>query len=78
MSTMFSTIFDETMCELDVEETTKQTSDILKTKNSGVTNFCRTRIQSLKRELENLSMEDEEMILNYFGKLTRIVVEMRG
>lgn len=38
----------------------------------------KVRIQSLKRDYENLTMEDDEVFLNYFGKLSKIVVELKG
>ena len=78
MSIMFSTISEELTRELDADKTAKQTWESLKTKNGGVSRLRKARFQSLKRYYETLFMEDNEMILDYFGKLSRIVVEMRG
>ena len=75
---MFSTISEELTRELDANKTAKQTWESLKTKNGGVSRVRKARFQSLKRDYETLFMEDNEMILDYFGKLSRIVVEMRG
>ena len=78
MLIMFSTISEELTLELDADKTAKQTSESLKTKNSGVSRLRKVRFQSLKRDYETLFIEDNEMILDYFGKLSQIVVEIRG
>ena len=78
MSIMFSTISEELTRELDADKTAKQTWESLKTKNGGVSHLRKAIFQSLKRDYETLFMEDNEMIMDYFGKLSRIVVEMRG
>ena len=36
------------------------------------------KVSITKRDYETLFMEDNEMILDYFGKLSQIVVEIRG
>ena len=78
MSTMFRTISEELTRELDADKTAKQTWESRKTKNNDVSLLRKARFQSLKRDYETLFMEDNEMILDYFGKLSLIVVEMRG
>ena len=78
MSITFSTNSKELIRELDADKTVKQTWESLKTKNGGITRLRKARFQSLKRDYETLFMEDSEMILDYFGKLSRIVVEIRG
>ena len=75
---MFNTISKELTRELDADKTTKQTWESLKTKNGGISRLRNARFQSLKRNYETLFMEDNEMILDYFDKLSRIVVEIRG
>ena len=75
---MFCTISEKLTRELDADKTAKQTLESLKTKNGGVSRLRKARFQSLKRDYETLFMEDNEMILDYFGKISRIVVEMRG
>ena len=54
MSILFSTISDEVMSELEVE----------KVKSGGVSRICKAPIQSLKRDYENLSMDDEDLFLD--------------
>ena len=78
MSILFSTISDEVMRELDVEKTAKQTWLTLKVKSGGVSRICKARIQSLKRDYENLSMDDDDLFLDYFGKLSCVVNELRS
>ena len=78
MSIMFSTISEELTRELDADKTAKQTWESLKTKNGDVSRIRMARFQSPKRDYKNLFMEDNEMILNYFSKLSQIVVERRG
>ena len=78
MSIMFSTILEEITRDLDVDKTAKRTWESLKTKNGGVSRLRKARFQSLKKDYETLFMEDNEMILDYFGKLSLIVVEIRG
>ena len=38
----------------------------------------KARFQSRERKSKTLFMKDNEMILDYFKKLSRIVVEIRG
>lgn len=36
------------------------------------------QIQSLRRDYENLSMEDKELIFDYFGKLLWVVIDLKS
>ena len=56
MSILFNTISDEVTRELDVEKTAKQMWLTVKVKSGGVSQIRKARIQSLKRDYENLSM----------------------
>ena len=78
MSILFNTISDEVTRELDVEKTAKQTWLTLKVKSGGVSRYRKARIQSLKRDYENLSMDDDDLFLEYFGKLSCVVNELRS
>ena len=78
MSILFSTISDEVTRELDVEKTAKQTWLTLKVKSGGVSRIRKARIQSLKRDYVNLSMDDDDLFLDYFGKLSCVVNELRS
>ena len=78
MSILFSTISDEVTRELDVEKTAKQTWLTLKVKSGGVSRIRKARIESLKRDYKNLSMDDDEIFLDYFGKLSCVVNELRS
>ena len=78
MSILFSTISDEVTRELDVEKTAKQTWLTLKVKSGGVSRIRKARIQSLKRDYENLSMDDDDLFLDYFGRLSCVVNELRS
>ena len=68
MSILFSTISDEVTRELHVEKTTKHTWLTLKVKSEGVSRIHQARIQSLKRDYENLSMDYDYLFLDYFRK----------
>ena len=70
MSIMFSTISEEITRELHVDKTAKQTWKSIKTKNGGISRLRKAIFQSLKRDYENLFMEGNEMILDYFRKLS--------
>ena len=74
---LFCTISDEVTRELDVEKTAKQTWNTLKVKSGGVTQILKAWIQSLKRDYENLSMDDDDLFLDYFRKLSCVVNELR-
>ena len=78
MSILFNMISNEVTRELDVEKTAKQTWITLKVKSRGVTWIHEAPIQSLKREYENLSMDDDDLFLDYFGKLSCVVNELRS
>ena len=78
MSILFSTISDEVTRELDVENTAKHTWLTLKVKSRGVSWICKTRIQSLKRDYENFSMDDDDLFLDCFRKLSCVVNELRS
>ena len=73
MSILFNTISDEVTRELDVEKTAKQTWLTRKVKSGGVSRIRKARIQSLKRDYENLSMDDDNLFLDYFRKLSCVV-----
>ena len=76
MLVMFSTISDEILQDVDVEKTAKQTWELLKNKNGGVPRLCKAKFQSIKRNFKSLFMEGNEIISEYFGKLSRIVIDM--
>ena len=50
----------------------------LKVKSGGVSWIWKARIQSLKRDYESLSMDDEDLFLDYFGKLSCVVNDLRS
>ena len=74
MSILFSTISDKVTRELDVEKTFKQTWNTLKVKNRGVTQIRKARVQSLKKDYENLFMDEDDI----FEKLSCVVNEFRN
>ena len=78
VSILFSTISDEVTRELDLEKTSKQTWLTLQVKSRGVSRIRKVRIQSLKRDYENLSMDDDDLFLDYFEKLSCVVNELRS
>ena len=78
MSILFSTISNVITHELDLEKMAKQLWNSLKVKNQGVTHIRKARVQSLKRDYENLFMDEYELILDFFGKLSCIVNEIRS
>lgn len=77
ISILFSTLSDEISQELDVEKTTKQMWNLLKAKNGGVSHLRMAHIQSLQKDYKNLFIEDDELILDYFEKLSQIVIELK-
>ncbi|CAA6654616.1 unnamed protein product [Spirodela intermedia] len=78
MSIIFSTISDEITRELEVEKSARETWQILKVKGGGVSRLLKGRVQALRRDLKNLSMDDGEVILDFFVKISSIVVELRS
>ena len=50
----------------------------VKVKSGGVSWIRKARIQSLKRDYENLIMDDDDLFLDYFGKLSCVVNELRS
>lgn len=40
--------------------------------------FAHERVQLLRKECENHSMKDDEVILDYFRKISSIVIEFRS
>lgn len=74
MSIMFSTISDKITRELDVEKTTKETWQILKVKGGKVSRLLKSRVQFLRREYENLSMDKDKLIFDFFEKISSIVM----
>lgn len=75
MSIMFNTILDEIARELEVEKTAKEMWQILKIRG-GTSCLLKGRIQSLHKDLENLMMDNDEIILDFFDKISSIVVEL--
>ena len=64
--------------ELDVKKTAKQTWNTLKVKNGGVTQIHKAWIQSLKRDYENLFMDEDDLFIDYSRKLSCVVNELRS
>ena len=58
--------------------TITQRWETLKTTNRGMSQLDKARFQSIKKYFETLFVEDNERILDYVRKLSRIVVIMRG
>ena len=76
MLILFNTIIDEVTHELDVEKMTKKTWNTSKVKSSGVSQILKGHAQSLKRDYENLFTDEYDLILDFFGKLSCIVIEL--
>ena len=70
-------ISNEITRELDVEKMAKQTWNTLKVK-SGVTRIHKVHIQSLKRDYENIFMDEDDLMLDFFGKLSCVVNKLRS
>ena len=47
-------------------------------KSGGVTQICKARIQSFKRDCKNLFIDEDNLFLDYFGKLSCVVNELRS
>ena len=71
-------ISNEITRELDVEKMAKQTWNTLKVKSGGMTQIHKVHIQSLKRDYENLFMDEDDLILDFFGKLSCVVNKLRS
>ena len=78
MSILFSMVSYEVTRELDVEKTAKQMWLTLKVKSRGVSQIRKARIQSPKRDYKNLSLDDDDLFLDYFGKLFCVMNELRS
>ena len=50
----------------------------MKVKSGGVTRIRKARIRSLKRDYENLYMDEDDLFLDYFRKLSCVVNKLRS
>ncbi|CAA7405070.1 unnamed protein product [Spirodela intermedia] len=63
---------------IEMENPIKQKDQQVMLKNGGIPRLRTAQIQSLHRDHENLSTDDEDLILNYFKKLSHVVIELRS
>ena len=50
----------------------------MKVKSGGMTQIRKAYVQSLNRDDENLLMDEDDLILDFFGKLYYMVNELRN
>ena len=56
----------------------KQMWNTLKVKSGGVTRIYKAYVQYLKRDYENIFMDEDHLILDFFDKLSCVVNELRS
>ncbi|XP_078445033.1 uncharacterized protein LOC144714204 [Wolffia australiana] len=78
MATIFETISEDLQLQLDEDKSSKETWETLRVMNVGVDRVKQARIHALKREYENLKMGKDDSVVDFVGKLSRIVSEMRN
>ena len=75
---IYSAVPEDVLAQLDNKVTTKETWESLRTMNVSVERVKKAKIQTLKREFEMLTMHEEDFVVNFAWKLTRLVAHMQG
>lgn len=78
MVVMFSAIFEVIITHINVEKIIKQTYEALKMMNESTTHLHKFKIQSLKKDFEILYMGEDELVIDYVDKFSRIVTQKRN
>ena len=72
------TVPEDVLAQLDNKVTAKETWEFLRTMNVGVERVKKVKIQTLKREFEILTMREEESIIDFAVKLTKLITHIQS
>ena len=78
MAVIYSAVPEDVLAQLDNKVIAKETWESLRTMNVGVECIKKVKIEMLKREFEMLMMREEESVVDFAAKLTRLVAHMRS
>ena len=78
MLIFFNIISNEVTHELDVEKETKKTWNTLKVESGGMTQIRKAHVQYFKRYNQNLFMDEGNLFLDFFEKLSCVVNVLRS
>ncbi|XP_078437386.1 uncharacterized protein LOC144707943 [Wolffia australiana] len=78
MNVIFSALPEDILAQLDVSKTSKETWEILKAKYVGTSRVVKARVQALRREYETSFMGEEESVVDFAGKLSKIATQLRS
>ena len=77
LSAILNSISESVSFQLDVKKTAKENWETIRILHVGVDHVVQSKIQSLRRELENLAMKKDEKVSDFSSRFTKIISELR-
>ena len=76
VSNIWGTIRD-IVAQLDISKTAKETWEFLKTRHKGAARVIKARVRALQCEFETMFMGEEEPVVDFAGKLSKVSTQLR-
>ena len=77
LSAILNSVSESVSFQLDVKKTAKENWETIRTLHVGVDHVVQSKIQSLRREFENLAMKKDEKVSDFSSRFTKIISELR-
>ena len=77
LSAILNSVSESVSFQLDVKKTTKENWETIRILHVGVDHVVQSKIQSLRREFENLAMKKDEKVSDFSSRFTKIISELR-
>ena len=77
LSAILNSVSESVSFQLDVKKTAKENWETIRTLHVGVDHVVQSKIQSLRREFENLAMKKDEKVSEFSSRFTKIISELR-
>ena len=77
LSAILNSVSEFVPFQLDVKKSAKEDWEKIKILHVGVNHVVQSKIQSLRREFENLAMKKDEKVSDFSSRFTKIISELR-
>ena len=77
LSAILNFVSESVSFQLDIKKSAKENWETIKILHVGVDHVVQSKIQSLRREFENLVMKKDEKVSDFSSRFTKIVSELR-
>ena len=77
LSAILNSVSESVSFQLDVKKTAKENWETIRVLHVGVDHVVQSKIQSLRREFENLAMKKDEKVSDFSSRFTKIISKLR-